>query len=60
MIYFITFLNKADDTSTISYNYILPLLESSKKDIWVGTMGGGLNKYIESTNTRLHVHQLQQ
>ncbi|MDX9881777.1 MAG: two-component regulator propeller domain-containing protein [Prolixibacteraceae bacterium] len=29
---------------SLSHNYILPLFESATGDIWVGTMGGGLNR----------------
>jgi len=40
--------NIRDNEKTLSHNYILPIYESKSGDIWVGTMGGGLNKYVIS------------
>lgn len=34
---------------SISHNYILPIFESNKGELWIGTLGGGLNKYIPAT-----------
>lgn len=44
------FKNNPNDTTSISYNYILELFESKKGDLWIGTFGGGLSKYIPATN----------
>ncbi len=41
---FIGIVNDPSDTNSLSHNYILPLFESVAGDIWVGTMGGGLNR----------------
>ncbi|NME68180.1 hybrid sensor histidine kinase/response regulator transcription factor [Flammeovirga aprica] len=40
--------NKADYPSSLSYNYILPIFEASNGEIWIGTMGGGLNVFDPS------------
>lgn len=40
------FKNDLNDSTTISHNYILPIVQTSIGDIWVGTMGGGLNKVV--------------
>ncbi len=44
---FIHYTHSIADTTSISHNYILPLFESSTGEIWVGTMGGGLNRVIK-------------
>ncbi|SFF68214.1 Signal transduction histidine kinase [Salegentibacter agarivorans] len=48
---FINYRHKDADTSTISHNYILSLHESKQGDIWIGTFGGGLNKYVPQSQT---------
>lgn len=45
------FKNNPNDSTSISFNYILELFESKKGDIWIGTFGGGLSKFIPPTNT---------
>ena len=47
---FIVYQTDLNDISTISYNYILTLFESGDGSIWIGTMGGGLNKYLGGDN----------
>ncbi|WP_241664831.1 hybrid sensor histidine kinase/response regulator transcription factor [Seonamhaeicola maritimus] len=47
---FDVFKTVANDESTISHNYILPIYEHSSGDIYVGTFGGGLNKFTPSRN----------
>ncbi len=37
------------DKTSISHNYILPIYESAKGELWIGTFGGGLNKFIPET-----------
>ncbi|GAB1855497.1 two-component regulator propeller domain-containing protein [Flavobacteriaceae bacterium MHTCC 0001] len=36
--------------NSISHNYILELFESKNGDIWIGTLGGGLNKLIPTSS----------
>ncbi len=42
------FKNIPSDETSLSHNYILELFESSSGDIWIGTLGGGLNKLVKS------------
>lgn len=42
---FKNFKNDPKDASTISHNYILSVYEDSNKNVWVGTFGGGLNRF---------------
>ncbi|WP_158021916.1 hybrid sensor histidine kinase/response regulator transcription factor [Flammeovirga pacifica] len=44
-----------DDQTSLSYNYVLPIFESSNGQIWVGTMGGGLNIYDPSKSDIKHI-----
>ncbi|PWJ37940.1 hybrid sensor histidine kinase/response regulator transcription factor [Sediminitomix flava] len=37
------FQNEDSNPKSLSYNYILPIFEASNGEIWIGTMGGGLN-----------------
>ena len=43
---FTVYQNVVGDPSSLSQNYILPLFEASDGTIWVGTFGGGLNRYV--------------
>lgn len=47
---FRVFKHKDGDPTSISHNYILPLFQSKDGTIWVGTMGGGLNKMNYHSN----------
>ncbi len=38
--------NIQGDHNSLSHNYILSIYESKSGDLWFGTFGGGLNKYI--------------
>lgn len=38
--------NKEDDTTSISHNYIMPIYETSKGELYIGTFGGGINKFV--------------
>ncbi|ARV16509.1 hybrid sensor histidine kinase/response regulator transcription factor [Polaribacter sp. SA4-12] len=40
--------NIPSNPKSISHNYILELFQSSNGDIWIGTLGGGLNKLVSS------------
>jgi signal transduction histidine kinase/DNA-binding response OmpR family regulator len=39
-----------NNIQSISNSNILTIIENAKHEIWIGTLGGGLNKYIENTN----------
>ncbi|WP_298484513.1 two-component regulator propeller domain-containing protein [uncultured Maribacter sp.] len=49
---FKVYKNNPKDSTSISHNYILPILESSTGDIWIGTFGGGLNKFVKGTKEK--------
>ncbi len=42
---FKVYKNDPEDPNSISINYILSLLEDSEGDLWIGTNGGGLNRF---------------
>ncbi|WP_298486620.1 hybrid sensor histidine kinase/response regulator transcription factor [uncultured Maribacter sp.] len=44
--HFDIFRNEEGNPNSLSLNYILSLYESKKGEFWIGTFGGGLNKYI--------------
>ncbi len=46
---FVLFQHQTNDTSSISYNHVFSLLEGENGIIWVGTLGGGLNKFDSKT-----------
>ncbi|GAA4950857.1 two-component regulator propeller domain-containing protein [Algibacter agarivorans] len=46
---FITYFHNPKDSLSISHNYILELYESSQGDMWIGTFGGGLNKFVPAS-----------
>lgn len=48
---FIRFKHNSEDETSISLDYILPIFESSKGLIWIGTLGGGLNLFKEANQT---------
>ena len=41
--FFHTFRSKANNPNSISHDYILPIYQTQSGQIWIGTMGGGLN-----------------
>ncbi len=43
------FKNIFNDFTSVSYNYIFRIVEAGNSNIWFGTMGGGLNKYVEGS-----------
>ncbi|MCP9235832.1 two-component regulator propeller domain-containing protein [Lewinella sp. JB7] len=49
---FRVYRNVPGDTLTLSHNYVLPLFEASNGSIWVGTFGGGLNRYVPASEGR--------
>ncbi len=48
---FRVFRNSINDTSTLSANYITSLHIDSTQTLWIGTSGGGLNRFNEETET---------
>ncbi|TRX60639.1 response regulator [Fulvivirga sp. M361] len=46
----ITYTYQPEDLKSLSHSYILSLYESKRGEMWVGTMGGGLNKVIKGVN----------
>jgi len=46
---FDVFKNEIGNTSSLSHNYVLAIYESKAGDLWIGTFGGGLNKYIPAS-----------
>ncbi|OEJ98682.1 hybrid sensor histidine kinase/response regulator [Flavivirga aquatica] len=49
---FKVYRNIVGDISSISHNYILPIYENNEGELYVGTFGGGLNKYIPAENNQ--------
>jgi signal transduction histidine kinase/DNA-binding response OmpR family regulator/ligand-binding sensor domain-containing protein len=47
---FVSYRHNANDISSIGSNYILQIFESSNKTLWIGTIGGGLNKMIRAAD----------
>ncbi|MFY0687404.1 MAG: response regulator [Cyclobacteriaceae bacterium] len=47
---FIKYQHNPNDETSLSYDYVLPIHASSNGTIWIGTMGGGLNKLIPGTS----------
>lgn len=48
--FFRVFKREAGNPGSISHNYILPIFQAKDGTIWVGTMGGGLNKMNYHSN----------
>jgi signal transduction histidine kinase/CheY-like chemotaxis protein/streptogramin lyase len=48
------FRNNPDDPHSISNNYISHIAEDKQGNIWVATLGGGLNKFDRRTNRFSH------
>lgn len=46
---FINYNNRINDLYSLSYNHVFSLLEDKNGIIWVGTLGGGLNKFDSRT-----------
>ncbi|AXT50259.1 hybrid sensor histidine kinase/response regulator [Aquimarina sp. BL5] len=43
------------DENSISHNYILELFENSLGDLWIGTLGGGLNKLVKTKDGKENI-----
>ncbi len=46
---FVYYKNEVNDANSLSYNHVFSLLEDNNGVIWVGTLGGGLNKFNSKT-----------
>lgn len=46
---FLYFKNEPNDTNSLSFNHVFSLLKDKNGIIWVGTLGGGLNKFNSKT-----------
>lgn len=52
---FTHFFHQVENDQSLSHNYILALYESRAGEVWIGTFGGGLNKFVpESANRPAH------
>ncbi len=47
---FISFLNDPNNNNSISHNNISSLVEDRDGNLWIGTLGGGLNKFNIQSN----------
>jgi len=46
--------NDFNDAASLSYNNISAVFEDKQKNLWIGTLGGGLNKYIRDKDKFIH------
>ena len=49
---FISYRNDPEDETSLSYDYVLPIFVASDNAIWIGTLGGDLNKMIRDEAER--------
>ena len=43
------YVHKADDSTSLSHNYITSITQDKEGSLWIGTYGGGLNKFNRIT-----------
>ncbi len=48
---FEVFKHENENPNSLSHNYILALYETTAGDFWIGTFGGGLNKFVPSSQS---------
>jgi signal transduction histidine kinase/ligand-binding sensor domain-containing protein/DNA-binding response OmpR family regulator len=48
---FTIYQHVVNDTTSLSNSYVLNITQDSNDDIWIGTFGGGINKFIPSNNS---------
>lgn len=54
---FVYYRNEVNDAKSLSYNNVFSLLGDNNGIIWVGTLGGGLNKFNSKTGeSKRYVH----
>ncbi|MGN8068742.1 two-component regulator propeller domain-containing protein [Mucilaginibacter sp. 22184] len=51
---FKVFQNNIADSTSLSNNYVTHIAEDKNRDLWIATMGGGLNKYDRKKNRFYH------
>ena len=51
---FVKYLYNSDDSSSISYNFISTISEDRNGNIWIGTLGKGLNMFNKERSTFDH------
>lgn len=52
---FVNYLYNSDDSSSISYSFISTVPEDKKGNIWIGTMGKGLNIFNKERGVFYHL-----
>jgi signal transduction histidine kinase/ligand-binding sensor domain-containing protein len=48
------YLSNSEDPNSISSSFIKALFVDSQNELWIGTIGGGLNKFDRKTNGFIH------
>jgi len=51
---FVAYQHDNNNKNSLSNNHITGIVEDASGDIWIGTLGGGLNKFDRSTNLFTH------
>lgn len=51
----VNYTNNPEDSTSISGNFIYSLYVDSDDELWIGTIGGGLNKYDRKTNSFVRI-----
>ena len=57
---FSLFQNDLADTTSLSHNYILDIVESYSGDLWIGTFGGGLNRLSYNSRQQPYFKRYQE
>ncbi len=53
----VNYINNSEDSTSISGNFIYSLFVDSDNELWIGTIGSGLNKYDRKTNSFKRIKQ---
>ncbi len=51
---FVVLKHDPDDPATLTHNWAQALVEDPSGDLWVGTLGGGLNRWHRATDSLTH------